>query len=219
MLEQSYREAIDFISNTGSGITDEKSLQDAITSRCPHYDILKEVMWDRPSSRPLITNEDEYFEDLTMENKGKNDNLSSSEQSDDDVKVRGKCKRKRNVDKKMYRSIRSRSSSVSSSLSDWVDINTSMMMAKKEDHAVQKKIHSDHLELNRMKFELEKRKLACKEEESKQRVVLLQVQVEREKAQSLRETMLYKVELARNRKLLREEGVPEEEIDKLLPLN
>ncbi|GMG16899.1 unnamed protein product [Phytophthora fragariaefolia] len=60
-LEQSYRDAVDFLSNTGAGITDETSLQEAILRRCPHYDVLKEVMDDRPSTRPLLTNEDMSF--------------------------------------------------------------------------------------------------------------------------------------------------------------
>ncbi|KAF1778873.1 hypothetical protein GQ600_1144 [Phytophthora cactorum] len=47
-----------FLNNTGAGITNESSLQQAIEKRCPHYSILKDVLGDRPSTRPLVTSDD-----------------------------------------------------------------------------------------------------------------------------------------------------------------
>lgn len=69
-LEQSYRDAVDFLNNTGSGITNEATLHQAIEKRCPHYDVLKDVLGDRPSSRPLLANEDLSFANSDREEAG-----------------------------------------------------------------------------------------------------------------------------------------------------
>ncbi|TYZ68476.1 hypothetical protein PybrP1_011090 [[Pythium] brassicae (nom. inval.)] len=72
-LEQSYREAIDFLSHTGAGVTDEHSLQQAIAKRCSHYDTLQCVLGDRPSARALLTNEDTAFANSDMDAGGDSD--------------------------------------------------------------------------------------------------------------------------------------------------
>ncbi|OWZ03585.1 hypothetical protein PHMEG_00024659, partial [Phytophthora megakarya] len=64
LLEQSFRIASDFLANTGAGITNEASLQAAIEVRCPHYDLLKDIMGDRASIRPLLTTDDEDYEEV-----------------------------------------------------------------------------------------------------------------------------------------------------------
>lgn len=60
-LEQSFRDAVDFLNNIGAGITSEATLQEAIEEQCPHYSVLKDAFGDRPSTRPLVANEDAPF--------------------------------------------------------------------------------------------------------------------------------------------------------------
>ncbi|KAG3018664.1 hypothetical protein PC121_g11000 [Phytophthora cactorum] len=60
-LEQSVRVASDLLAKTRSGITCESSRQGAIEERCPHFDVLKDVMDSSPSTRPIRTTEDSEF--------------------------------------------------------------------------------------------------------------------------------------------------------------
>lgn len=90
-------------------------------------------------------------------------------------------------------------------------------------------MHSEQIDWERQQFAqttlLEERRISCAEQETRYRVVLLQVQAKREQAMAereeelaKREKLLTKVKLARSRNCLREEGVPEHELDLLLPL-
>ncbi|TYZ58418.1 hypothetical protein PybrP1_004250 [[Pythium] brassicae (nom. inval.)] len=72
-LEQSYREAVDFLSHTGAGTTGERSLQQATAKRCPYYDILQCVLGDRPSARALLTNKNTAFANSDMDAGGDRD--------------------------------------------------------------------------------------------------------------------------------------------------
>eukprot|EP00644_Phytophthora_capsici_P003063 jgi/Phyca11/102717/e_gw1.7.653.1 len=56
-IEEKYRLAQDFLSQTGSGITDETTLRAEVLKRCPYYYRLQDVMLDRPSAHPLITSD------------------------------------------------------------------------------------------------------------------------------------------------------------------
>lgn len=57
-IEQSYRNAVDWLSVTGSGITNESSLKAGITTVCPEYDILSPIINDRVSVHPLLLSSD-----------------------------------------------------------------------------------------------------------------------------------------------------------------
>ncbi|DBA01503.1 TPA: hypothetical protein N0F65_004853 [Lagenidium giganteum] len=78
------------------------------------------------------------------------------------------------------------------------------------------------LELQRAQFQkpsmLEERRVLCNEEESRCRVQLLAAQARREKVSTKREEMQMRIDLARGRKRLRDEGVDQAEIDKILPI-
>lgn len=209
-LEQSFRDAVDFLSNTGAGITNEALLQDAIERRCPHYNALKDVFGDRPSVRPLVTSDNALFlsdDDLELRMDGE-----SAEAEDDTALTPDQLsKRQKHNNGKTPRwgSIQSRSPSVSSTLSEWSDLNSALSRSKALEQASQGRMHDEKLELKRMQFQqttlLEERRVACKEEETRCRVLLLQAQVKKEHLQAQREEMLMKVELATNRKRLRNE--------------
>ncbi|KAJ3059943.1 hypothetical protein HDU98_004038 [Podochytrium sp. JEL0797] len=66
-LEKSYRNAQDWISNTGQGVMEDENLSEEdkrsqirgyVRKLCPHYDLLDDLMRDRHNSRPLATNEE-----------------------------------------------------------------------------------------------------------------------------------------------------------------
>ncbi|KAH9120869.1 hypothetical protein AeMF1_007144 [Aphanomyces euteiches] len=88
-LERSYRAAQEWMNSTGEGIRDEDEELGETTVRakilkiCKHYDALHPIMGDRPSARPMFTNEDEeikeesWLEKDPLEFADNNDNESS----------------------------------------------------------------------------------------------------------------------------------------------
>ncbi|ETL91413.1 hypothetical protein L917_10037, partial [Phytophthora nicotianae] len=68
-LELKYRTAVDWLANTGQGVTDETSIRSALVKRCPYYYELSPVMDDRQSTRPSQTTDD--LDEITK-SKGKN---------------------------------------------------------------------------------------------------------------------------------------------------
>jgi hypothetical protein len=234
-LEQSFRDAIDFLSNTGAGITDETSLQQAIERRCPHYDTLKDVMADRASSQPLMTTEDALFQ---MEREDDLDLVSSMSDTAEASADHVLAKKRKGNDGAARRTptIRSRSPSVASTLSEWTDLNSSLSREKAVDREAKTRRHAEKMAWEKEQFErttsMEERRLAFAEEESRCRIILLhaqankesiqakreQVEMEKGTIQAERERLQYKLELARSRKRLRDEGIPEVEINELLPL-
>ncbi|KAG3154152.1 hypothetical protein PI126_g9774 [Phytophthora idaei] len=222
-LEQSFRDAVAFLNNTGAGITNESSLQQAIEKRCPHNSILKDVLGDRPSTRPLVTSDDLALLDgaeleLDFHEECNNQPAESTLSQEGGAKKR----KLSNGAARRSSSIRARSPSVSSTISDWSDLNAALSRSKALEQESQRKMHDKNLVLKRQQFEqtsrLEEWRVACAEEETKCRVLLAQAQAKKEQAQAQREEMLMKVELARNRKRLRYEDIPECEIEELLPL-
>jgi len=55
-LEQSYRKAVDFLANTGSGLESPGDIDEEKFKRCKYYDILAPILGERGASRPLATN-------------------------------------------------------------------------------------------------------------------------------------------------------------------
>lgn len=57
-LENQFREASDWMNNTGQGVTDEEQFTSYVKKLCPYYDDLKAVMDDRNGTRPKVTSDD-----------------------------------------------------------------------------------------------------------------------------------------------------------------
>lgn len=55
---EGFKEATDWLANTGQGVTDEASIKEAVLKRCPFYYELAPVMTERASTRPILTSED-----------------------------------------------------------------------------------------------------------------------------------------------------------------
>jgi len=62
-LEQSYRKAVDFLANTGSGLESPGDIDEEKFKRCKYYDILAPILGERGASRPLATNHDPDTDD------------------------------------------------------------------------------------------------------------------------------------------------------------
>ncbi|RLN81694.1 hypothetical protein BBJ28_00025167, partial [Nothophytophthora sp. Chile5] len=160
-LEQSFRVAVDFLRNTGAEITDEASLQEAIEKRCLHYETLKEVMSDRPSSASLVN--------------------------------AGRPKRRRtNVAASVrQQTTRPLSPSVTSTISEWSDLNATLARSKALEREGAMVIHTEKMAFKRQQLrqttQFEERRISCIEEESKCRIVLLVAQAKKEVAQAKRE--------------------------------
>lgn len=225
-LEHSYREAIDFLRNTGSGITNEASLKEAIMNRCPYYDTLKGVFEDRLSSRPLFTSDDLSATNSSCVGVGggiSDPRMAMLESgrmpSSSEERKESNIPEKHNISKRSARPNLS-NSTLSSTRSEWSELRSTLSRTRATEQASNRQYHREKIKLKRKNLlqtiTLEKRRLKCIEEESKCRVQLLQAQI---KKAAQRAEMTLKVKLARNRKHLRDKGVPESEIDELLPLH
>ncbi|KAE9025126.1 hypothetical protein PF005_g2449 [Phytophthora fragariae] len=78
-LEQSFKTAADWLGVTGQGVEDERNFRDAITTRCPYYYDLYELVIDRDSITPLMLNTD----NLAFSNESSDDEDSLSGVSDE----------------------------------------------------------------------------------------------------------------------------------------
>jgi hypothetical protein len=74
-LESQFREASDWMNNTGAGVTDQEQFDAYVKKLCPYYDDLKAVMDDRNGTRPLDTigNFDEEEDENNNNNNDNND--------------------------------------------------------------------------------------------------------------------------------------------------
>ncbi|OWZ07756.1 hypothetical protein PHMEG_00019813 [Phytophthora megakarya] len=160
-LENSYREAVDCLNNTGPGKTVEGSFKEWIERLCPHYDILKEIMDDRSTTSPLSTSEGPDFdEDDEFSNVGDSATTGDEASVDGDTvhKPEGFTSVSTSVSTSMFTSvstgvsasastsssssasstsrvgsIRVRNARVASTLSEWGDINSTLTKAKDID--------------------------------------------------------------------------------------
>jgi len=62
-LEQSYRKAADFLANTGSGLESPGDIDKEKFKRCKYYDVLAPILGEKGASRPLATNHDPDTDD------------------------------------------------------------------------------------------------------------------------------------------------------------
>ena len=139
----------------------------------------------RSSMKPLVTTEDTDYE--------KAEKISDVIYENTDADVTSKKRRK-------ISSIRDRSPSISSTLTDWSDINSTLAESKKYEQENLKIIHNEKMQLKKLQFEImqkiEERKVICTEEESKCRILLLSAQVKKEEACLKKTEIELKVDLA-----------------------
>ncbi|KAE8974969.1 hypothetical protein PR001_g25843 [Phytophthora rubi] len=80
-LESAFRAAVDWLSATGQGVTDETSLRGNIIERCPEYYELFNTMHSRISTRAQLLNTYQHFRKDDTESDG----CSSSDESTADL--------------------------------------------------------------------------------------------------------------------------------------
>ncbi|DBA03143.1 TPA: hypothetical protein N0F65_003863 [Lagenidium giganteum] len=199
LLEKAFQKTDLWKSGTGAGITNETSLREAVTQKFPHYYTLEPVFGDGPRVRPLLTTDDDNQQEETQV-----DEVALRPAEDESCLTQQATPRRSPTR-------RSRSSSVASSAAEWSEMSDSYMRAKQQE-----------LELQRAQFQktsmLEERRVLCNEKESRCRVQLLAAQACREEVSTKREEMQMRIDLARGRKRIRDEGVDQAEIDKILPI-
>jgi hypothetical protein len=57
-LERNFREANDWLNNTGAGLQTPGDINEYFCKKFPLYNILQRIMGDRPNARPLATSDD-----------------------------------------------------------------------------------------------------------------------------------------------------------------
>ncbi|DBA00697.1 TPA: LOW QUALITY PROTEIN: hypothetical protein N0F65_003626 [Lagenidium giganteum] len=198
-LAQSYRKAMDDLNASGSGITDEESIRHFILARCPHYDSLKNVMADRPSTDP--SSQATWTCPPTPRSFHQHHH-----------RLLGVGAR---LDRAVPGSPVPQSGIISSS--------------KQLDRQTKSRLHEERLQWERECHEptreLDERRVSCAEMETRSKVQVLRAKAMREQAQAEqeqeltnREKMKTTAEGLLHRKRLRELGVPEEEVNTAFPL-
>eukprot|EP00644_Phytophthora_capsici_P017220 jgi/Phyca11/59458/gw1.48.305.1 len=189
LLKEIYRLAQDFLSQTGSGITDETTLRAEVLKRCPYYYRLQDVMLDRPSAHPLITSDD----------------LDAAEQAggDDTAVITQKGEK---------RPLAFMSSAPSSQTEKRQKVESvEALLARQTATLLQRsETRSSMLELKQRQVELMEHRNSREEKEASLDIALKQVQLEAAKRESV-------VQLLLSRKKLKDNGVSDNEIDTLLP--
>ncbi|KAF4039175.1 hypothetical protein GN244_ATG08604 [Phytophthora infestans] len=156
--------------------------------RCPHFDVLKDVMDSSPSTRPLLTTEVSEFRDDIESDAEDAETTTNGGQEDSSGVVRLQAsaeerpltgRARRNIE--LIRPPRNRAAITSFA---WNDFNAGYTKVKEQEQLSARKNHQEKLAMQREELHqtarLQERRIACVEEEAKDRIQLLQAQRDRE---------------------------------------
>lgn len=210
-LERSFREATDWLAQTGQGIRDnqgevgETTIRNYLSKICRNYDILAPIMLDRPSSRPQFTNEisDDTLTSATpSENGYESESFSSVQKGPLSITDTNKRPMSSSIVQKRPLSISgtNKSKMSSSILDSWESFNYSSQIVEEK----RIKIEIDRADREMKQFGLEEKKieLECKKMESEVAITRINAIVAKALA----------------RKQLADAGISSKDIDKLLDI-
>ncbi|KAG2786411.1 hypothetical protein PC129_g12855 [Phytophthora cactorum] len=138
---------------TRSGITCESSRQGAIEERCPHFDVLKDVMDSSPSTRPIRTTEDSEFrgdikddgEEAEFTTSSTREICSGVVSSETSAQERTSIGRRR----RRIKSIRPPSTRAASTSLAWNDINADYAKIKEQEQLSTRRMRQEQFTIQR----------------------------------------------------------------------
>jgi len=234
-LEQLFRTARDWLSQTGAGITDEESIREAVTQCCQHYYELAAVVGDRPSSTRLSI--------MTSLNEPNNYVMSETDDEvtkamDTSFSVKLVPNAKHNAENQL--SLKKKKKLVANSISSEFE---SLSLLWQEQIAEDKSYKLMQLSIKERKFIIEERKFQAESEWEEQKMGMLEqeltIKMEKLKAETEREQLhidkerlnmdkerlnlekekfQFKVDVLHQRTQLLKEGIPKEEVNNILPI-
>ncbi|POM68929.1 Hypothetical protein PHPALM_14844, partial [Phytophthora palmivora] len=212
-LEQSYKVASGWLGATGQGVEAEKSLRNAILSRCPYYYELYDIMHDRVSTKPLVLSTDnlDVSENSSDDGESETDSIATECASLSDTiptkPISNNCKSVSSTPRSIGQTNKKFKNAV-----DALTTSYPLVELKQQQLAQEKEFQLETLKLKREKAE-------CTAIEIKARIAESTARAQHYQEQAHICELNRKVVLLRERHKLRQEGVPSNEIDMLLPIS
>lgn len=219
-LERQFRQASDWVANTGQGVDNPGDFEAAVKRRCPLFQELEPIMGDRPNARPLATNEDSSSDGSSVASGIADTAAMASMMSYKDTPAQKSSSQTSNsISSKSAVSIKS--GSAGRRLLSKNSAQGGRSQKKKKtwdaDDTLSSLFMDDYDGDNTFK-NLRVREVEAKEREASAKMLEATANSEKAKQESSLISIQANATLLRERKKLREEGISQEEIDALLPL-
>ena len=159
-FESKFKEAVDWLANTGQGVTDENDIDSAVRKRCPWYDELAPIMSERASTRPMITSDDLYRHSIEGGSDG--ESLLPSE-----TPVKAAAKKRKTVE------------------DQWVTMRETVNETKREESLKKWAFEKQRLELEQRRDEREANSQKLKTQETEANIELVRAQASHAKMTQL----------------------------------
>ena len=218
-IERTFKEASDWLRQTGQGVEDEESIKKAVLKRCCYYYTIKDIMIDRPSITPLAT-EDDLDASVSQSSHDSEDeaNLASTDSKLDKDVVANSTEyidTSTSNDMDSILSPRYKTSDIEQTSSRITVAHSSSKKRKSRSKTQEVEQFTNLENLKKQELEMNKKYKNREIEVKEKEVNALATKLEEETKDIIQKR---KYNLALQRLDLRSKGVPEEEINELLPL-